>query len=817
MRVPLSWLRDYVDVELDADALAETLTMLGLEITGIERRGADWRGVVVGELLGVRPHPRADRLSLALVTTGEGEPLSIVCGAANIAVGQRVPVALPGAVLPGERSIAVSRIAGEESHGMLCSGDELGLTADAEGILILPAGTSLGRPLTELYGDVVLDVDVKANRGDALSLVGLAREIAAATGGEVRWPAIELAEAGTPCEAHLKVEVSDTRLCHRFVGRYLDGVRVAPSPDRIQMRLIAAGVRPVSNVVDASNYVMLEMGKPIHTFDAARVSGGRIVVRTAEPGERLETLDHVDRELTPETLLIADPTGPLAIAGVMGGAASEVSEATGAVVVESAIFDPVSIRRTARHYGLPSEASLRFEKGQEWRLAPLGADRTCQLVAAWAGGRIAPGRVDSAPREEPVRRVAIRPARINRLLGTGLTGDEMRGLLDRFGIVTEPAVGGDVVPVTGAEDGVTLDKPAAQEALVTTIPSWRADLVIEADLAEEVARLHGYGGIPSRRPETPMPPYRPDPRAGVDRVRTFLAGAGLTEVVTHALIAPHDLALVAIDDGDGRAIHVTNPLSHDHSVLRRSMLPGLLRALSRNERVRRGDVALFEVGEVHEREEARPREAPRLAILLAGELEPPAWDRPARSADAWDLRGIVEALLSELGAPAPRYAARVPLVDVEHPGRTADLHLGADPTPAGVVGELHPRLLEAFGIRAERVAYTELGLTALLAAAPATRRYRPLPHQPAAERDLAAVVPEAVLAGDVAERIRAAAGPALVGLALFDVYRGAPLGAGEKSLAYRLHLDSGNERRPPDGVMEAVHRALQGAGWRLRA
>ncbi|HEX7398281.1 MAG TPA: phenylalanine--tRNA ligase subunit beta, partial [Candidatus Limnocylindrales bacterium] len=402
MRVPLDWLRDYVDLDLDPEALAERLTLLGFEVKGLERWGSEWRNVVVGELLTVEKHPRADRLSLTTVRVGAGEPLQIVCGATNIAPGQRVPVALPGALLPGNRAIERTEKMGVVSNGMLCSGDELRLSVDGEGILILPAGTPLGAALTDLYGDWVLDVDVKPNRGDALCLVGLAREVAAATGASARFPEVGLTEDGAPIDEVLAVHVEDPGLCPRFVGRVVRGVSVAPSPQDVQRRLLAAGMRPVSNVVDATNYAMLELGKPTHAFDAgavARDASGRagLLVRTAGAGERLETLDHVERSLSEETLLIADANGPLAIAGVMGGAASEVAESTVDVIIESAVFDPVSIRRTAFRYALRSEASLRFEKGQESRLARIGADRVAGLIATWAGGSVAAGRIDTAP------------------------------------------------------------------------------------------------------------------------------------------------------------------------------------------------------------------------------------------------------------------------------------------------------------------------------------------------------------------------------------------------------------------------------------
>ena len=439
MRVPLSWLREFVDVDLAPEQLAERLTLLGMEVKSIERWGADWQHVVTGELLTVEKHPRADRLSLTTVTLGDGsEPLAIVCGATNIAPGQRIPVALPGAVLPGDRRIERAEKMGVVSNGMLCSGEELRLTSDGDGILILPADTPLGVPLADLYGDDVLDVDVKPNRGDALSILGLAREVAAATGRQVRFPDVVVEEGDGPSTAErLAVDVRDPDLCTRFVGRWVSGVTVGPSPDRVQMRLLAAGQRPVSNVVDASNYVMLELGKPVHTFDAGAVHPGpdgraTIVVRRALAGERLETLDHVERELTNEMLLIADRDGPIGIAGVMGGATSEVSDATTDVAIESAIFDPVSIRRTAQRLALRSEASSRFEKGQEPRLARIGADRTAQLVQAWAGGvgRPWPGRhrarrAGAVAGHVPAR--ADQPAAGHRAVGRRAAGPPVAG------------------------------------------------------------------------------------------------------------------------------------------------------------------------------------------------------------------------------------------------------------------------------------------------------------------------------------------------------------------------------------------------------
>ncbi len=831
----MSWLRDYVDVELEPEALAERLTLLGMEVKSIERRGTEWRNVVVGELLSVERHPRADRLSLTRVTTGAGEPLEIVCGATNIAAGDRVPVALPGAVLPGGRRIERTEKMGVVSNGMLCSGDELQLTADADGILILPPDTPLGVPLAGLYGDVVLDVDVKPNRGDALSIVGLAREISAVTGAPVRFPDAIVTESGRPTAERLRVDVEDPALCARFVGRWVEGVTVGPSPAAVQMRLIAAGMRPVSNVVDASNYVMVELGKPIHTFDAAAVHEGRIEVRLARPGERLVTLDHVDRELHPETLLIADPAGPLGLAGVMGGADSEVSSRTRDVIFESAIFDPISIRRTAFRYALRSEASLRFEKGQEHRLARIGADRTARLVAEWAGATVAPGAVDTNPSDpEPVR-VAFRPARVNRLLGTSLTGDEQRAVLERVGLEVGAAgsiaAGGQVeVRVAAGERPLVVAADPA-EVLVGVVPTWRRDILIEADIAEEVARVHGYDRVPATLPSTSMPPFRPSPLGLRDGLRGALVGAGLTEVVSHALVAQASLEQVRwrepIDVADGETeaggvpITVTNPLSADHSVLRQSLVASLLDTVSSNARRGRSDVAIFEVGKGYGRLGGATREWWRVGLALWGPFEVAAWNRPARDADLDDAKGIVALIADQLGLAPPAYVP-VPTEPSLHPGRAADV-VARDSAGgiglAGRVGEVHPELAEAFEIRG-RVIVAELSVAGLTAGQlPVPRAVAPS-RQPDAERDVAVVVAEDLPSGELEAAIRASAGPLLRDVRLFDVYRGAPLAGDERSLAFRLRFaaeDRTLTEAEVEASMAAVMQALTAAGGRIRS
>jgi phenylalanyl-tRNA synthetase beta chain len=815
MKVPLSWLRDYVDVDLTPEALAERLTLLGMEVKGIVRWGEDWQNVVVGELLSVERHPRADRLSLTRVTTGEGEPLDIVCGATNIAAGQRVPVALPGAVLPGGRRIERTEKMGVVSNGMLCSGDELGLTGDADGILILPADAPLGRPLVELYGDTVLDVDVKPNRGDALSIIGLAREIAAVTGGTLRLPPTDPPEAGQPAAERLSVEVTDPELCPRFVGRWVSGVKVGPSPDRIQMRLLAAGQRPISNVVDASNYVMIEFGKPIHTFDAAAVDDGRIVVRRATPGERLETLDHVVRELDPETLVIADAGGPLGIAGVMGGATSEVGEGTTDVVVESAIFDPISIRRTAFRYALRSEASLRFEKGQESRLARVAADRTALLIAEWAGGRVAPGAVDSNPTEPAPTHVAFRPARVNRLLGTSFATGEQRELLARVGIETAPAESGTRVTVAAGTKPLEVD-PGDAEVILATVPTWRRDLSVEADIAEEVIRVRGYDLVPATLPDTPMPSYRHDPLEVRDLVRETLAGAGLSEVVTFALVAPTlverfpprddgELATEPEQRADGRPITVTNPLSSQHSVLRQSLVGSLLEVVSTNLRQGRDEIAIFEIGKGYGAPaDTSTHEWWRLGFALTGPAQPPAWDRPGRPYDLDDAKGVLALICRRLGFAPPTFA---PITDDPnlHPGRTARVEAGGD--LVGRLGELHPETIDALDLRAERIIVGEVAVAGLAGGDLAGHRVSAPARFPSVERDIAVIVPVETPAASVEATIRRHGGSLLRDVTLFDIYRGQPLTDADKSLAYRLTLRD-DERTLTDAELDAAVAAV---------
>jgi phenylalanyl-tRNA synthetase beta chain len=583
--------------------------------------------------------------------------------------------------------------------------------------------------------------------------------------------------------------------------------------------------------------VMLELGKPIHTYDATGVAADdgvrRLIVRRAEAGERIETLDHVERTLDADTLLIADSRGPVGIAGVMGDAASEVSDETTDVIIESAIFDPITIRRTGQRYGLRSEASLRFEKGVENRLARLGADRTARLINEWAGGTVATGRVDTAPDEPEPARVPFRPARVNRLLGTTLSGDELRELLARVGIETI-AVDETTVPIATGAQPLTIDAGPG-EALVAVVPTWRRDVAIEADVAEEVARVHGYEEIPSILPDTPMPPYRPQPLAIRDTIRETLAGAGVTEVISHALVSPAlaeafrwESELPRIDAGSpagGRPITAVNPLSTEHSVLRPGLIGSLVEVVSTNLRHGTTDVAIFEIGKGYGFEPGAPdreiREWTRVAIAATGNRTMVAWNQPAETWALDDVKGLIELVGRRLGIEPPDYSPvrGEPLL---HPGRAGSFQGRRDGTleMAGWVGELHPGLAAEWDLRGARTIVAEMDIAGLEGGVERAVRALAPPRHPPVERDLAVVVAEDQAAGAVAGAIRAAAGSGLESIVLFDVYRGAPLNADEKSLAFRLTFPAGDQplaESDLDAAIEAITaRIAADVGGRIR-
>ncbi len=806
MRVPLSWLREYVDVALSPRELAERLTIRGMEVSEIETAGADWSDVVVGRVLEVHRHPNADTLWLTRVDVGPaGGELGIVCGADNLEPGQLVPTALVGAVLPGDRRIERSKIRGEVSNGMLCSAIELEIGTDADGIHVLGHGDELplGQPVAEILGEVILDIDVKPNRGDALSMVGLAREIAAFTGAELRLPSTDVAESDDPADRHVSVRIEEPELNPRFAARWFEDVGNGQSPDWMQRRLVAAGMRPISAIVDITNYVMHELGQPLHAYDADAIPDGEIVVRRGRPGEQLETIDHVDRVVDERMLVIADRERAIGLAGIMGGAGTEVSEETTRVILEAAIFHGPTIRNTARRLGLRSDASMRHEKGMAHELPRLAADRAARLVAEITGAAVGRGIVDNDPAPRPASRVTVSVTRLERLLGIALSAASVGDLLGPLGFRIE----------------------GESDALDVTVPGHRLDVTLEADIAEEVARAYGYERIPGRLPSAELPAFRPDPSEPRHSVRRILVGLGLDEIVGHALIGADDLARAGLDPASAELIHLHNPLSPEHAILRPSMAPSVLAGLSENARRREPDAWLFELGKVYWYHPTRPTprdreaesagtgryEAWELGIALAGNIVPPAPDDPGRPADVATLKGIIDALHDALGAPRPSYRAEEPEArhPHRHPGRTA-LILDAAGRAYGSVGEVHPRVAEAWGIGGRPVD-AALAVDGLLSLVPAERSSMPVPATQPLDRDLAVVVEEATPVGELLRVARMSAGPLLADLRLFDIYRGDQIGPGKVSyaLAFRFQPIEATDDKAIDKALNRVRGSLQ--------
>ncbi|HYM51886.1 MAG TPA: phenylalanine--tRNA ligase subunit beta [Candidatus Dormibacteraeota bacterium] len=804
MLAPLAWLRDYVNVDLAPEALAEQLTLRGMEVSGIGISGADWTDVVVGRLLSVERHPNADKLWLTTVDVGGGEPLQIVCGADNVRPGQLVPVARVGAVLPGGRRIERSKIRGVESQGMLCSPIELALGDDAEGILILGTDDEhrLGSDLAPIVGEVVLDVDVKPNRGDALSMVGLAREIAAFTGGELRLPDASVHEDPTlSASDKVRVTIEDSVGCPRFTARWFEGVSNGPSPAWMQQRLLAAGMRPISAVVDVTNYVMHELGQPMHAYDGDTVPGGQIVVRRGRAGERLETIDHEVRELDDRMLVIADRERAIGLAGIMGGAGTEVTDKTTRVILESAIFHGPTIRNTARRLGLRSEASMRHEKGIGHALPRFAADRAARLIAEITGAAVATGIVDNDPAPKPVTVVELDLARTERLLGISLDADAVGSLISPLGFGAQPSGPGH---------------------LAVTVPSHRLDVTAPEDVAEEIARAYGYDRIPGPLPEPALPPFRADPSEPRHRVRRILAGLGLDEIVTHALIGPADMTRSGYDPDDAGLVRVANPLGEQHSILRSTLYPSLLAALAENVRQRRTDAWIFEVGKTYwmggakgpawaETAGTGRHEAWHVGIALMGPRLPRALDVDPRDADVAELKGIIEALHAALGAPAPGFRAesaeeRHPHL---HPGRSGRL-VGAGDRAYGSVGELDPNVAVAWDLPGSPV-IAAINLPQLFELVRSEVRLSPVPAAQPIDRDLAVVLPDATPLGELLRIVRASAGPMLVSARVFDAYRGAQIGPGSVSyaIALRFQPDTAADEKGVERAMNRVRGSVQ--------
>jgi len=789
MRVPLSWLTEFVSWSGSATDLAERLTMAGFPVEAISAVGELDPRIRVGRLLAVEPHPDADRLQVCRVDVASAEPASVVSGAPGLAAGQLVPIALPGARLPRGEEVQAVELRGVRSAGALCSEAELGLSDDASRVCVLPDDAVPGRPLVELPGiaDVVLEVEVTPNRGDCLSMLGVAREVAALTGCRLRQRRVRLREAGTPAAEQLRVRVDAPDLCPRYDARLVRGVRPVTSPLWLRLRLNRAGMRAVSAVVDATNYVMLECGQPLHAFDGERLSG-EIIVRRAVAGERIVTLDGVERSLETADLVIADARGPVAIAGVMGGGHSEVTSDTRVLLLESAVFAPSAVRRTSRRLGLASQAAYRFERRVDPAATPDALDAVAGLIVRLAGGRIAPGVVEAAAGLADLAppTIFLRPRRAVSILGMPLTRGEITRRLRALGARCHG-------------DG---------RAISVTPPSYRGDLRQEEDLIEEIARVGGYETIPTTLPEAPITHGADTPtRSFVQRVRTVLAGEGLAEMVTVSLT--DEVTNERLPGFVGRAlapIALRNPLSSESSALRRSPLAGLLRALRLN--LDRGAefVGAFELGKGYGRDaEGRACEPQAIAILLYGLWPPCGAERSGPPVDFLHLKGIVTNLLATLGLGDERVAWQpVGEVGFLHPGKSALVAL--DGEAVGVVGALHPEIVQVCDIAGE-VWLAELDLARLAHYVPRRVAPWPLPRFPAVTRDIAVIVDEGFRAGEIIEEVRALRDVDIESVRLFDCYRGTPVPSGKKSLAYTIAYRA-PDRTLTDDEVNARHAAV---------
>ncbi len=859
MKVPLSWLKDFVAVEHTPEDLAHLLTFGGLEVAtitylGLEGAELPWdaQKIVTCNILEVLPHPNAERLVLARVDYGAATPHTVVTGAPNLFPyrGQgplshplKAVFAREGARLydghAEERVITTLKgrpVRGVMSDAMLCSEKELGISAEHEGIMILEDDLPVGVPLRDVLGEVIFELEITPNYARALSIVGVAREVAALTGARLHLPDPELLAEGPPIDGRAGVTIAEPELCPRFTLGLAEGVRIGPSPAWMQRRLSNAGMRPINNVVDISNYVMLEWGQPTHAFDYDLVAQGHLIVRLARPGERLRTLDDQDRDLTPGAasglertpLLVCDANGPLAVAGVMGGASSEVSAQTTRVLLEAAIWEPTQIRKTARGMKLPSEASRRFERGVDYEL-PLLAQRRClELMRCYAGATLAQGLLDAYPRPWQPIQLDLTPAEVARIVGVRLNAHAIAELLTRLGFGCEVQGG------AGMGDFLTIN----DEAVVrVTVPSFRLDVSICADLCEEVARIYGYEQVPATRLADELPPPLETYALNLEqRTRAIMVGAGLTELITHSLIDMPLVAAVAPSAAEAASyLRLTNPGAPERTYLRRSLLPSLGAALSMNLRERER-AALFEIGRVYlpVAGQSLPDEPRHLALALAGPREPEGWYGANRSPmDFYDLKGLVETLVTRLGlAERVSYA---PLSDDErfHPGRAASLllEMEASDEPAtpltagaaaaakrgrvrtisravGVFGELHPTVRERLDLPVARAMLAELDLDALIAAArqPA---FRSLSRFPATVQDLSIVVPSEVPEARVAALIRRGAGDLLESLTLFDLYTGSQVGEGRRSLTYHLTLRA-YDRTLSDEVLVKLRKKIIG-------
>ena len=831
MKITFNWLKQYVDFDWSPEELTERLTMLGLEVESVQKTGGEFEGIVVAQILTRDPVPNSDKLSVCKVNDGTKERV-IICGAQNHKPGDKVPLILPNFALPlktGDKEpfvIKERKVFGITSQGMMCSPQELGLPDKVDGILILPADAPIGKPFAEYLGrtgtDVVYDLEVTPNRSDWNSVIGIAREIAAVTGNKLKMPDVNL--AGTRSAASqtsnrrdgdavervptgnlVSVHLDAPDLCPRYTARVVKGVKIGPSPDWLRLTLEKVGIRSISNVVDVTNYVMMEIGQPLHAFDYHLIAKGKdgkptIVVRRARAGEEFITLDGQKHQLTTDNLLIADETRGIALAGVMGGQNTEIKDNTVDVLIESAYFSPTNIRRTSKTLGLRTDASYRFERGADIDINDWASARCAQLILETAGGQLAEGIVDAYPKPFEPKEITLRHQKVNELLGLNLKPESIEFYLGELGLKT---VNRKARPV-----GVA----TAPEPVTFRIPTFRVDLKREADLCEEVARLYGVDKIPSTAPRGAIGSNAFDAvHDQIAEARRILSGLGLNEAQGQTLVSRDECRVPSAG-----LVALANPLSSDMDVLRPSLLPGLIHSLRHNVSHKNYDVALFEVGRVFGMAQASTpvktqtgalchKEERRVAIALTGQRALPFWSGGERDAkfDVHDLKGLLEEFLDQFGLRGITFNRRP---DPDKSGFLESAVISQGKNQVGEFGQLSPVLAKKYDLR-DAVLLAELNLDLLLARRNPAKSFKPLPQFPAIRRDVAMMVPEATAHDAVLQVVKKTKPANLEAVELFDVFRGKNVPAGQKSLAYAFTYRS-PEKTLTDPEVNAAHAKI---------
>ncbi len=797
MNVTLNWLKDYIDFEFSPSELADRLTMLGVEVETVKDLGTGLAGVVVGEVNAVEPHPNADKLVLCQVGIGEAEELQIVCGAPNVREGMFAPVATSGVTLPIGLTIKPAKLRGEVSQGMLCSEKELGISEDAEGLMELATDMSPGTSLATALGldDVIFELEITPNRPDCLSLIGVAREIRAETGNALKLPVVDVQQNETDIRSLTSVTIDAPDLCPRYAARVIQGVKVGESPAWLQRRLESVDIGVINNIVDVTNFVLMEYGQPLHAFDYHKLTENRIIVRRATDGERLTTLDETDRELRADMLVIADAEKPVALAGIMGGYDSEITETTRDVLLESAYFSPSSIRVTTKALGMSTEASYRFERGADPGVVLAALDRAAQLIAELTGGTVCKGGVDVYPGEKPLTQIKLRPDRVNFVLGTEIERSELEQLIIRLGF----------------------DIAASGDSYQITVPTFRSDITREIDLIEEIARVYGYDNIPTALPKGDIPVPAPNPKVEVrKRIKRFLLAAGMMEAVNYSFTDPSCFEKIRLpsDSPLRGTLRLQNPLSPEMSVLRTTLIPGLLENTQHNRNHQINTISLFEIGNVFVRD-GNQEEPERIAGVIAGQVGDGVYGNLYRDPDFFDIKGLVVGMLEVCGIT--EYTLQQTDLPTFHPGRNADVLL-AD-TPIGTFGEAHPEVLKNYDLPYKAYLF-EFDLEVLVSATVFSRSFEPISIYPKVERDLAIVVDKDILSDMPMALIYTTGGKLVESVRLFDVYEGQQVPEGKKSLAYTIVYHSAAETLT-DRAVNALHervvkRLYQELGAELR-